>query len=136
MSAPNPNSLRRFLKWRDASGRVFGGTNADDLGDVAKSATAPVDPAVDDMWFDTDSDQWKRWNGSAWQVATPSSLAHQGTVRIQVDGNGIGFFGTTPVAQRPNIADPSGGLTTDAQAREAINAILAVLEAYGLTASS
>ena len=43
---------------------------------------------------------------------------------------------STPVTTQTHIADPSGGATTDTQARTAINAILDVLEAYGLTASS
>jgi hypothetical protein len=38
-------------------------------------------------------------------------------------------------AQAAHIADPAGG-TPDAEARTAINAILAVLENAGLTASS
>ena len=49
----------------------------------------------------------------------------------------IGFFpGTTPAAQQAHIADPSGGLTQDAEARTAINAILDLLEAYGLAKTS
>lgn len=39
-------------------------------------------------------------------------------------------------AQPAHIADPSGGATVDAEARTAINAILAALEAHGITASS
>lgn len=49
-------------------------------------------------------------------------------------GTKIGFFDVDPVAQQASIADPSGGLTVDAQARSAINSILDVLAAYGLTA--
>jgi hypothetical protein len=46
------------------------------------------------------------------------------------------FFGGTKVAQAAHIADPTGGATTDAEARTAIDAILVVLENVGLTASS
>ncbi|MHB1334514.1 MAG: hypothetical protein ACYCXQ_00970 [Candidatus Humimicrobiaceae bacterium] len=35
-----------------------------------------------------------------------------------------------------HVADPSGGATNDAEARTAINAILAALEAFGINASS
>jgi hypothetical protein len=42
----------------------------------------------------------------------------------------------TPVAQQTHIADPTGGATVDSQARTAINAILDVLDAFGLTAAS
>lgn len=48
----------------------------------------------------------------------------------------IGFLGATPVARQTHIADPSGGGTQDAEARTAINAILDVLEAFGLVATS
>jgi hypothetical protein len=42
----------------------------------------------------------------------------------------------TPVTTQAHIADPSTGATVDSQARTAINAILDVLEAFGLTATS
>ncbi len=42
----------------------------------------------------------------------------------------------TPVSQQAKINDPSGGATTDAQARTAIAAIIDALEAVGITASS
>lgn len=41
-----------------------------------------------------------------------------------------------PVATQTHIADPSAGGTVDTQARTAINSILDVLEAFGLTATS
>lgn len=40
------------------------------------------------------------------------------------------------VTTQTHIADPSGGGTTDTQARAAIVSILDVLEAFGLTATS
>lgn len=49
-------------------------------------------------------------------------------------GSKIGFFKTTPTTQQASISDPSGGATQDANARTAINSILDVLDAYGLTA--
>lgn len=48
----------------------------------------------------------------------------------------LGFFNTTPVVQQAKINDPSGGATSDTQARTAINEIINVLEALGFTASS
>ena len=59
-----------------------------------------------------------------------------GTVRIgstlQVDA-GLSAFGATPPASQPAaIADASGGATVDAEARTAINALLAVMRANGL----
>jgi hypothetical protein len=48
----------------------------------------------------------------------------------------LGFFNATPVVQTTHIADPSGGGTVDAEARTAINAILADLASLGLQAAS
>jgi hypothetical protein len=48
----------------------------------------------------------------------------------------LGFFNNTPAVQQAHIADPSGGATIDAAARNTINSILAVLETFGFTASS
>ena len=48
----------------------------------------------------------------------------------------LSFFNSTPVVQEGHIADPSGGATVDAEARTAINAILADLDTYGLQAAS
>lgn len=31
--------------------------------------SAPSSPAVDDLWYDTGNDLWKRWDGSEWQEA-------------------------------------------------------------------
>lgn len=56
------------------------------------------------------------------------ALAHAGST--------LGLLGASPVAQQAHIDDPSGGLTSDGQARAAINKIIDVLEAYGLTASA
>lgn len=44
--------------------------------------------------------------------------------------------GKTPSQPRNHVADPTGGTTTDAEARTAINAILATLEAFGLHLTS
>lgn len=45
-------------------------------------------------------------------------------------------LGATPVARQAHIADPSGGGTQDAEARTAINSILAALESFGFLATS
>ena len=39
-----------------------------------------------------------------------------------------------PIARQNSISHPAGGTTIDAQARTAINSILNVLDAFGLTA--
>jgi len=55
-------------------------------------------------------------------------------LRIDADGAAarIGFLGATAAARRAHVADPTGGATTDAEARTAINAILVTLETFGL----
>jgi hypothetical protein len=52
---------------------------------------------------------------------------------LKVDKLGVA---KVPVAPQTHIADVTGGATVDSQARTAINAILDVLEAFGLTATS
>lgn len=49
---------------------------------------------------------------------------------IRVDEFGIG---KTPVTPQASISDPSGGAVVDTEARSAINSILNVLDAFGLT---
>ena len=48
----------------------------------------------------------------------------------------LGFWNVTPVVQPSHIADPSGGATIDAEARTAINSILAQLATTGMQAAS
>jgi len=51
-------------------------------------------------------------------------------------GQKLAFFNETPIVQQAHIADPSGGTTTDTQARTVINSILTILESFGFTRSS
>ena len=48
----------------------------------------------------------------------------------------LGFWNATPIVQPAHIADPAGGATVDAEARTAINSILAQLASLGLQASA
>lgn len=67
------------------------------------------------------------------------------TVKIAVKPNGVlvasettqtlGFYGTVPVARPAGIPDAVGGAVIDAQARAAINAVIASLETLGLIAT-
>lgn len=56
------------------------------------------------------------------------------TINGAIDHNGttIGFFGTAPAAQPAAIADASGGAIIDAEARTAINALLAAVRTLGV----
>jgi hypothetical protein len=58
------------------------------------------------------------------------------SIKFYADGTGISFFTSVTVAQQAHIANPSGGATTDAEARTAINSILTALENYGLLAAA
>lgn len=69
-----------------------------------------------------------------WQVQR-SSVGEATITGATVTGD-IGFHGVTPVGQSAHVADPAGGATIDVEARSAINDILLVLEAHGLTATS
>lgn len=64
----------------------------------------------------------------------------QTTVEVVKNGvaeiNKLAVGGVTPAAQQSKISDPAGGGTQDDEARTAINAIIDVLEAFGLTADS
>lgn len=46
----------------------------------------------------------------------------------------LGFYGVTPVDQPATVTDPTGGLTVDAEARTAINAIIDRMQELGLIA--
>ena len=62
-----------------------------------------------------------------------------GEERLSVDTTGLSFNGAAPVAQQAHIADVTvtGTYADDDDAIEtAINSIIAVLEAYGFTATS
>ena len=65
------------------------------------------------------------------QLRNPADNA----TRIVVGATGIGFFGAAEAAQPTAVADASGGATTDAEARTAINALLARLRTLGLIAT-
>lgn len=67
----------------------------------------------------------------ALQLRNPADNA----TRIVVGATGIGFFGAAEAAQPTAVADASGGATTDAEARTALNALLARLRTLGLIAT-
>ena len=67
-----------------------------------------------------------------------SSTTDEMTLRFANGVRILGKFGLnlTAIGTRPHVADPSGGVTQDAEARTAINAILLTLEAFGFHAAS
>jgi hypothetical protein len=113
------------------SGNVGIGTTTDSsvllkLGDDANAYGA----AKGILWG-TDTNLYR---SAANTLKTDDSL-HVGTDFRHL-GSNLGFFNVAAAAQRTHVADPSGGTTVDAEARSAINAILATLETYGLHAAS
>ena len=46
----------------------------------------------------------------------------------------LSVYGETPAVQGAAISDPSGGVTQDAEARTAINALIDRLQAFGIIA--
>lgn len=54
-----------------------------------------------------------------------------GTARIAINNTGIGFNAAAPTAQSGAIADAAGGATVDAEARAALNTLLAYLRLRG-----
>tara|TARA_R100000152_G_C6664979_1_gene102866 strand:+ start:325 stop:588 length:264 start_codon:yes stop_codon:yes gene_type:complete len=74
-------------------------------------------------------------------VRAKEHVSVEGTLVVDGDaviGNAtsdkIGFFGATPVDQPATVADATGGSTTDAEARAAINAVIDRLQELGLIA--
>lgn len=58
-----------------------------------------------------------------------------GTTRIEINNTGMGFFGATPAEQPTAVADAAGGVTQDAEARTALNNLLARLRTLGIIAT-
>ena len=59
-----------------------------------------------------------------------------GTKKLEISDAGVGFFAASPAAQGANIADPSGGVVQDTEARTAISSVISLLESFGFSASS
>lgn len=68
-------------------------------------------------------------------------VSGNGSVTVEAANGGIslvgatGFFGAAPAAQPTAVADAAGGATVDAEARAALNAVLARLRTLGLLAT-
>lgn len=64
------------------------------------------------------------------------TLAPAGALNLQnAITDTLGFFGITAIDQEVAIANASGGVTIDAEARTALNALLASMRLYGLIAA-
>jgi hypothetical protein len=65
---------------------------------------------------------------TAGQLRNPANTA----TALEWNATGLGVFGATPVARSAAIANAAGGATVDAEARTALNALLAYLRTFGL----
>lgn len=69
---------------------------------------------------------------SAQNIATDTTTGMKiGTSTTQK----IGFYNTTPIVQGASVADATGGVVVDAEARTAINSLISRIEAVGLIAT-
>jgi hypothetical protein len=90
-------------------------------------------------WTSSTSYEWVAigWSGNVCTITTEKGSAG-GTLRGLRIGDAstalLGFYGATPVDRPDTIADPSGGLVVDAEARTAINALIDRLQELGLIA--
>lgn len=55
--------------------------------------------------------------------------------KLDTSATGVGFYGASPSAQPAAVANASGGVVVDAEARAALNALLARLRTLGLIAT-
>lgn len=79
------------------------------------------------------------WSGTAYTLADAVNIitnATTGTKICTATSQKLAFWNATPVVQQAHIADPSGGAVVDAEARTAINSILAWQATLGLTAAA
>lgn len=100
------NTESQFKQTADSIATKVSQGNYDSEKPVS-SPTAPINPSKGKMWFDTTTNQYKQWNGSAWVIATDQALTGRvaqteskvtqtandvtfGFTRIGVDGNRYG----------------------------------------------
>lgn len=118
----------------DTSGTPAAGFGAGELFQLESSTTAAQSAArIQAIWNDATHATRK-----ADLVLTAYDTAEREGLRIRGAGSApaIGFLGAAPTARVAHVADPSGGSTVDAEARSAINSILATLEIFGFHATS
>lgn len=120
---PNSNGLGCLKVTSDVTGYgvlVAGGSTFSQGGfDVAQVGVAAIGMAGGIVIMTQDS--------------APVALRTNQITRYQVNGNGdMAWFSGTPVPQQGPIADAAGGVVIDAQARTAINSLLAAFRNYAL----
>jgi len=121
--------VRRNLGYGTAAGFGAGQQFLLESSTTASSSAA----AIKALWYDATHATRK-----ADLVLTAYDTSEREGLRIRGAGSAaaIGFLGATPIARIAHVADPAGGATVDAEARSAINSILATLEGFGFHATS
>lgn len=111
---------------------VTGGSGTDSTGSslIIRPGLSTGAGAVPDLLFHTGA---VLGTGSTLQTSTLRATINESGLQVE---EGISAWGVAPPAQAAHIADPTGGATTDAEARTAIDAILVVLENLGVKATS
>jgi hypothetical protein len=126
-AATSDNSLVKFMTVTEDYLAIKSNTRIYDASITDGNAYVVLSWAADGTWTKVNTAA----SGSV--ILSPS-----GTTLFEAKvsaGSKIGFFGVTPVVQKTAIADASGGATIDAEARTALNALLAGMRAYGLVAT-
>lgn len=97
--------------------------------DPIYSPNQPASPAVNDYWYDTVNEKWKRWNGSAFVIETVLPV---GWVLVNSSGNSIASrsFDLTKKYERTYIGDEPTQISNDAMAIRSSELIVSV---YGKT---
>ncbi len=101
--------------------------------ETATDATNQLAATLDHLWVDaTNATRKARTVFSVYDTAAREAL------RLEASGAApmLGFLGANASARLAHVADPTGGVVTDAEARTAINSILTTLETFGLHATS
>lgn len=124
--------------------------------EAGPTATPPADPEEGESWIVADgatgawtgrSDALASWTAGGWRFVSPVAgmLAWNKALACWVHWSGTGWSdGSLPAAaitiagdqivgpRLPDVPNPSGGTTIDAEARAAIDALIATLKSHGL----
>ena len=119
----------------DTTGTAAAGFGAGQLFTLKSSTTAAQSAArIQALWYEaTHATRKADLVGTAYDAGGERELWRG---RANGSAPAIGFLGAAPSARKAHVADPTGGATVDAEARTAINSILATLEGFGLHATA
>lgn len=116
-----PSDPELGQSWLVATGATGGWAGADDsLACWTAGGWRFVAPVPGMTAWDAAAGQWVHWSGSAWiNDSWPVSA-------LTIGGNQL------VGARQPDVPSPSGGTTIDAEARVAVDLVIATLKSHGL----